>query len=209
MLNFGCLVGLADAADCTVTYGEGVTTITVADGKTVDIKDATDGTLAVVTALTGERQNDTLVKDGPGLLVFSQDISAFVGAVTIAEGRATVNHKAGLGKTGVSSGTVTVADGATLEIDNTVYNDGTWTEHMAFLKRPLVFGGFGPDGKEGAVTSKGGAGPARRPDDQPDGRLQPHVRQAQGAGRADADGRCGRRRQPAGADGGDGRHLAA
>ena len=156
VLNFGCLVGLADAADCTVTYGEGVTTITVADGKTVDIKDATDGTLAVVTALTGERQNDTLVKDGPGLLVFSQDISAFVGAVTIAEGRATVNHKAGLGKTGVASGPVTIADGATLMVDSTLYYDEGYVENMAFHMRPLTFGGFGPDGQEGVMTSKKG-----------------------------------------------------
>lgn len=148
--------GFADEPDYTVVYGEGTTTITVAEGKTVDIKDATDGTTPVVTALTGERKSDTLVKNGPGLLILSQDISAFAGAVTIAAGHATVSHKDGLGKTGVTSGTVTIEDGATLMIDSTLYYDEGYVENMTFFKRPLVFGGFGPDGREGVMTSKKG-----------------------------------------------------
>ena len=145
--------GFANEPDYTVVYGEGTTTITVAEGKTVDIKDATDGTLAVVTALTGERKGDTLVKNGPGLLILSQDISEFVGAVTIAAGHATVSHEKGLGKTGVTTGLITIEDGASLMVDNSGYPSG---EHIGFDKRPLTFGGFGTDGEEGVVNSKGG-----------------------------------------------------
>ena len=66
--------------------------------------------------------------------------------------RATVSHENGLGAIKVSTGLITIEDGASLMVDNSAYPSG---EHIGFDKLPLAFGGFGTDGAEGVVNSKG------------------------------------------------------